>query len=148
MNSTNPRTDPPILGPATLPLAHGNARPVEHQVHGIRLGTAQRSAGAVAAAAERDTLARLAPPVPTQTNQRSISSTGQPTRQPYGSPTKAWMKTPAKATENPHPPTLHQPQALQTVASSSTRNPTNHMIPQKTGHDEQHTMRLGRSLIS
>ena len=66
MNSTNPRTDSPMLGPATLPLARGSARPVEHQVPGISLRTAQRSPCAVAAATERDILVRLASPVPTQ----------------------------------------------------------------------------------
>ena len=40
MNLTNRRMDPPVLGLATLPLAHGNATPAERQVRGTCPGTA------------------------------------------------------------------------------------------------------------
>ena len=65
MNSPNPRVDPPVLGLATLPMAHGNATLAERQVSGTGPGTAQRSADAVADAARWDTLQKLAPLTPT-----------------------------------------------------------------------------------
>ena len=57
------------------------------------------------------------------------------------------MKNPAEATENPHPLTPYWQQALQTVASSNTRNPTNHRIPRKAGCGRNHVSQKDISVL-
>ena len=61
----NPRMDPSALGPVTLTMAHGNAKPAERQVNGTCPGTAWWSADAVADAARWVTLQKLALFIPT-----------------------------------------------------------------------------------